>query len=106
MVECQSPKCEARFIESIQKIEKAIFGVGPEGNKGVYGILMKKVSYKAFSVFMGVALLILGWTMIHEGRISKSETIISSLCEDVKAFKAQNDKNTKEIINVIKELKK
>ena len=102
MAGCPDSECKAEF----QKMKTNLYGEGPEGDGGVYGALKRKVGFKAFAVFMGVALLVLGWVMLHESRISKAETTLSTICKDVDSLKTQNTESTKQILTAIEGLKK
>jgi hypothetical protein len=97
MTGCLDPECK----NDLKRVREHLYGDGPEGTGGVYGALKTKVGFKAFSVFMGIALLVLGWVMLHENRISKVETMISSLCREVDALKTQNTESTKKILHAI-----
>ena len=102
MTGCPDPECK----EDFRLLRDSLYGKGPEGTGGVYGALKSKVGFKAFSVFMGIALLVLGWVMLHESRISKAETTLSTICKDVDALKTQNTESTKKILHAIDELKR
>ena len=102
MTACPDSECKAEF----SAMKENLYGKGPEGGGGVYGVLRTKVSWKAFGVLFTVAIMMVGWVMLHESRISKAETILSTICKDVDALKVQNFQSTQKILNAIEELKK
>lgn len=102
MTHCPDSDCK----EDVKRMKRNLYGEGPEGEKGVYGALKMKVSYKVFSVLFAVAMAIIGWSMAHESRISKTESMVNVLCEDVKGLKTQGEKSTKAILDAIKDIKR
>ncbi len=117
MAECNSPECKREFKTALDKMEENLYGEGPEGDKGVYGALKKKVGYKVMTLLLSAVLAVIsffaGFGINHESRISKTEVMIETntkslgiVCNDVERMKRQSTADVKSILDAISELKK
>jgi hypothetical protein len=107
---CSNPDCRKEIREAIESLKDNLYGEGPEGSKGVYGVLKKKVSYSFLVVIAGIVLgtiaFFAGLGINHESRISKTEVVVERNTEIIKELGKETRRNQSEILTAIKELHK
>lgn len=53
---CSNPDCRSEFKAALTDLRDNLYGEGPEGDKGVYGVLKRKVSYKVLTIILSMVL--------------------------------------------------
>lgn len=114
-MECSNPECKQEFKLAMKGLMDDLYGEGPDGDGGVYGVLKKKVSWRALiflmSPLLGVIGYFIGFAMIHESRLTKAETIIQRNTEiiyrserDINMIREENRQIGEKILKAIQQL--
>lgn len=107
---CPNPDCKKEFADALDELRKNLYGEGPEGDKGVYGAMKKKVGYGTLlvvlSIVCGAVAFFAGLGINHESRISKSEATIERNTGIIKEIKKEAKEERAEILSAIRELKR
>jgi len=115
-MECSDRECKQEFRESLRELQEDLYGDGPEGTSGVYGVLKKKVSWRVLillvSPFLGVIGYFAAFTVTHESRMAKVETTVARNTEvihksvsDIESIREESRRTGEKILHAIRQLK-
>jgi hypothetical protein len=108
-MECSNPECKQELKSALDELSDNLYGDGPEGNGGVYGTLKRKVSYSVFYIlvmlWVGAMSSIVTFGILHEQRLSKTETIVEINTRTIQNMAVSMDKSQEMLGEVIRILK-